>query len=206
MTPFFDLCWGDLQCQTLRPEPIKKTRLPKTQPSKQRNSMAWRTQEARFLTCAHCAPRFGLEMHPLHLRLRLGITTGKTTTSDPKAFPKRLPPEQGNSMAWRTQGHRFSTCVGWSSMSNVASRIYKKRRFCSFGVQFAPPIAFEIHRWHLRLRLDITTGKTTTSDPKAFPKRLPPEQGNSMVWRAQWHRFSTCAGVIFNVKRCGRNL
>ena len=22
-TPFFDLCWGDLQCQTLRPEPIK---------------------------------------------------------------------------------------------------------------------------------------------------------------------------------------
>ena len=23
MTPFFDLCWGDLQCQTLRPEPIK---------------------------------------------------------------------------------------------------------------------------------------------------------------------------------------
>ena len=112
MTPFFDLCWGDLQCQTLRPEPIKKTRLPKTQPSKQRNSMAWRTQEARFLTCAHCAPRFGLEMHRLHLRLRLGITTGKTTTSDPKAFPKRLPPEQGNSMAWRTQGHRFSTCVG----------------------------------------------------------------------------------------------
>ena len=24
MTPFFDLCWGDLQCQTLRPESIKK--------------------------------------------------------------------------------------------------------------------------------------------------------------------------------------
>ena len=23
-TPFFDLRWGDLQCQTLRPEPIKK--------------------------------------------------------------------------------------------------------------------------------------------------------------------------------------
>ena len=23
---FFDLCWGDLQCQTLRPEPLKKTR------------------------------------------------------------------------------------------------------------------------------------------------------------------------------------
>ena len=24
---FFDLCWGDLQCQTLRPEPIKRRRL-----------------------------------------------------------------------------------------------------------------------------------------------------------------------------------
>ena len=62
---------------------------------------------------------------------------------------------------------------------------YTVGTFGCVGVQFAPPIAFEIHRWHLRLRLDITTGKTTTSDPKAFPKRLPPEQGNSMVWRAQ---------------------
>ena len=86
---FFNLCCGDLQWQTLRPELLKKrrflplqdllralsglsfemrlpnnasfgtekqhglaSRLPKTQPSKQRNSMAWRTQEARFLTCA----------------------------------------------------------------------------------------------------------------------------------------------------------
>ena len=56
-------------------------------------------------------------------------------------------------------------------MSNVAAGIYKKRRFCSFGAQFAPPIAFEIHRWHLRLRLGITTG---LASPKA--------------------RFLTCAG------------
>ena len=54
-------------------------------------------------------------------------------------------------------------------MSNVASRTYKKRGFCSFGAQFAPPIAFELHRWHLPLRLGVTTGKTTTSDPKLEP-------------------------------------
>ena len=91
-------------------------------------------------------------------------------------------------------------------MSNVASRIYKKRGFCSCGAQFAPPIAFELHRWHLPWRLGVGTGKTTTSDPKAFPKRPPPEQGNSMAWRAQGHRFSTCVGVIFNVKRRVQNL
>ena len=91
-------------------------------------------------------------------------------------------------------------------MSNVASRTYKKRGFCSCGAQFAPPIAFEMHRWHLPLRLGVTTGKTTTSDPKAFPKRLAPGRGNSMAWRAQGHRFSTCVGMIFSVKRCVQNL
>ena len=80
-TPFFDLRWGDLQCQTLRPEPIKKRIL-----------QFWGSS--------------------LHLQLRLGVTTGKTATYDPKAFPKRLAPERGSSMAWRAQGHRFSTCVG----------------------------------------------------------------------------------------------
>ena len=63
-------------------------------------------------------------------------------------------------------------------MSNVASRTSKKWGF-----------GFEIHRLHLQLRLGVTTGKNTTSDSKAFPKRLPPEQGNSMAWRAQGHRF-----------------
>ena len=91
-------------------------------------------------------------------------------------------------------------------MSNVASRTYKKRGFCSCGAQFAPPIAFEMHRWHLPFRLGVTTGKTTTSDPKAFPKRLAPERGNSVAWRAQGHRFSTCVWMIFNVKRCVQNL
>ena len=134
---------------------------------------------------------FGFEIHRLHLQLRLGVTTCKTTTSDPKAFPKRLPPERGNSMAWRAQGHRFSTCVG---VIFSVKRCHKKWGF-----------GFEIHRLHLQLRLVITTGKTTTSDPKAFPKRLPPERGNSMAWRAQGHRFSTCVGVIFSVKRCVQN-
>ena len=76
-------------------------------------------------------------------------------------------------------------------MSNVASRISKKRGF-----------GFEIHRLHLQLHLGVMTSKTTASDPEAFPKRLAPEQGNSMAWRAQGHRFSTSVGVIFSVKRC----
>ena len=178
---------------------------------------------------AQFAPPIAFEMHRWHLPLRLGVTTGKTTTSDPKAFPKRLAPERGNSMAWRAQGHRFFdlrwndlqcqtlrpepikkedyTALGLNlHLPNVASRTYKKRGFCSFGAQFAPPIAFEMHRWHLPLRLGVTTGKTTTSDPKAFPKRLAPERGNSMAWRAQGHRFSTCVGMIFSVKRCVQNL
>ena len=76
-------------------------------------------------------------------------------------------------------------------MSNVASRTSKKRGF-----------GFEIHRLHLQLHLGVMTSKTTASDPEAFPKRLAPEQGNSMAWRAQGHRFSTSVGVIFSVKRC----
>ena len=96
----------------------------------------------------------------------------------------------------------------WSDLQCQTSRPepIKKRGFCSCGAQFAPPIAFEMHRWHLQLRLGVTMGKTTTSDPKAFPKRLAPEQGNSMAWRAQGHRFSTSVGMSFNVKRCVQNL
>ena len=43
-TPFFDLRWGDLQCQTSRPEPIKK--------------------RCFCSFGAHFAPRIGFEMHP----------------------------------------------------------------------------------------------------------------------------------------------
>ena len=42
-TPFFDLRWGDLQCQTSRPEPIKK--------------------RCFCSFGAHFAPRIGFEMH-----------------------------------------------------------------------------------------------------------------------------------------------
>ena len=134
---------------------------------------------------------FGFEIHRLHLQLRLGVTTGKNTTSDPKAFPKTLASKQRNSMAWRAQGHRFLTCVG--VIFSVKRRVQNLKKW-GFG--------FEIHRLHLQLRLDVMTSKTTASDPEAFPKRLAPEQGNSMAWRAQGHRFSTGVGVIFSVKRC----
>ena len=139
-----------------------------------------------FCSCgAQFAPPIGFELHRWHLPLRLGVTT----------------------VAWRAQGHRFLTCVGVIfSVKRCVQNLKKNIFFCSCGAQFAPPIGFELHRWHLPLRLGVTTGKTTTSDPKAFPKRLPPEQGNSMAWRAQGHRFLTCVGVIFSVKRCVQNL
>ena len=216
-SPFFDLCWGDLQCQTLRPEPLKKRRFVPLQDLLPRPVLGWSSmsnaapgtdKKRRFCSFGvQFAPPIAFEIHRWHLRLRLDITTGKTTTSDPKK-PSQKGCLRNRETAWSGELNDtvFRPVLGWSSMSNVAAGIYKKRRFCSFGAQFAPPIAFEIHRWHLRLRLGITTGKTTTSDPKAFPKRLPPEQGNSMAWRAQWHRFSTCVGVIFNVKRRVQNL
>ena len=86
----------------------------------------------------------------------------------------------------------FWPALGWSSMSNVASRTYKKEML----LQLQGLIS------HLELALRCTP----TSDPKAFPKRQAPERGNSMAWRAQGHRFLTCVGVIFNVKRRVQNL
>ena len=185
-TPFFDLRWNHLQCQTLRPEPIKKEDFAAV----------------------------GLNLH-LQLPSKCTVGTFRCVWASRRAKPRLLtqkPSQKGSprnrETAWpgELKDTVFRPALEWSSMSNVASRTYKKRRFCSCGAQFAPPIAFEMHRWHLPLRLGVTTGKTPTSDPKAFPKRLAPEQGNSMAWRAQGHRFSTCVGIIFNVKRCVQNL
>ena len=65
-------------------------------------------------------------------------------------------------------------------VSNVASRTYKKRGFCSLGLQFAPRIGFK----HLALasrctlsgvwaRLGVTPGKTRTQHRKSFPEAGP---------------------------------
>ena len=265
-TPFFDLRWNDLQCQTLRPEPLKKedfaavglnlhlqlpskctvgtfrcvwasrrakprllTRKHSQKGSPRNGETAWpgelkdtvfrpalewssmsnvasRTYKKKGLYSfwAQFAPPIAFEMHRWHLPLRLGVTTAKLLTQKPS---QKGSPRNGET-AWpgELKDTVFRPALEWSSMSNVASRTYKKRGLYSFGAQFAPPIAFEMLRWHLPLRLGVTTGKTTTSDPKAFPKRLAPERGNSMAWRAQGHRFSTCVGMIFNVKRCVQNL
>ena len=182
-TPCFDLRWNDLQCQTLRPEPLKKE-------------------------------NFAAARLNLHLQLPSECTVGtfRCVWASRRAKPRLLtqkPSQKGSprngETAWpgELKDTVLRPALEWSSMSNVASRTYKKRGLYSFGAQFAPPIAFEMHRWHLPLRLGVTTGKTTTSDPKAFPKRLARER---MAWRAQGHRFSTCVGMIFNVKRCVQNL
>ena len=185
-TPVFNLRRNDLQCQTLRPEPIKK-------------------EDYTAL---------GRNLH-LQLPSKCTVGTFRCVWASRRAKPRLLtqkPSQKGSprngETAWpgEPKDTVFRPALEWSSMSNVASRTYKKRGLYSFGAQFAPPIAFEMHRWHLPLRLGVTTGKTTTSDPKAFPKRLAPERGNRMAWRAQGHRFSTCVGMIFNVKRCVQNL
>ena len=87
-------------------------------------------------------------------------------------------------------------------MSNVASRTYKKRGFCSCGgglqeVVFGPNCA-----WASLSTFASKNNKNIESfGPKVLSERLPPEGGNSMAWRAQGHRFSRGVGVIFNVKR-----
>ena len=118
----------------------------------------------------------------------------------PKSLPKKARPGTGKQHGLASSRTPFFDLRWNEDQCQVASRTYKKRGFCSCGAQFAPPIAFEMHRWRLPLRLGVT------SDPKAFPKRIAPERGNSMAWRAQGHRFSTSVRMIFNVKRCVQNL
>ena len=124
--PFLDLRWGGLQCQTLRPEPIKKRVLQLRasictsqwlqcqtlcpQPKKKR------VLQLRASICTsqwlQFAPRIGCEMH---LEWRLGTFeryTRQNQDSAPKKLPRSRAAKQGNSMAWRAQGDRFWTCVG----------------------------------------------------------------------------------------------
>ena len=85
----------------------------------------------------------------MHLQWRLGAFgrhTWQNQDSAPKKLPRSRAAKQGNSMAWRAQGDRFWTALGWSSVSNVASRTYKKRGFCSWGLQFAPRSGFSAKR------------------------------------------------------------
>ena len=79
-TPFFDLRWCDLQCQTLRPEPIKR-----------RGFCSFGLQ---------FAPRIGFEMH---LVLLLGVHPAKPRLLAQKCFPKRALRKRGHSKAWPAQ-------------------------------------------------------------------------------------------------------
>ena len=177
--------WGDLRCQTLRPEPIKKTRLPKTQPSKQRNSMAWRTQEARFLTCAgviFSVKRCGRNLFKKEtIFAASGLTSGlishldlalrRTSTSDWKDFPTTLPSGQGNSMAWRQ---------GFPKRSLQNSET-------AWPGELKEPIFWPVLGWSSVSNVAAGTAKKET------------------ICAAAGLTSETCAGVIFNVKRCGRN-
>ena len=169
--PFLDLRWGGLQCQTLRPEPIKK-----------RGFCSW-----------------GLQFAP---------RSGKTRTQHRKSFPEAGPRNRETAWPGEPKETVFGPALGWSSVSNVASRTYKKRGFCSWGLQFAPRSGFSVKRcvqnqkkrgfcsWglqfaprigfemHLALasrcilsgvwaRLSVTPGKTRTQHRKSFPEAGP---------------------------------
>ena len=62
-----------------------------------------------------------------------------------KPSRKRLAPERGNSMAWRAEGHRFSTCVGVITSRMVLQLIWGFDR-TSHWLRDAPGIAF-MHVW-----------------------------------------------------------
>ena len=106
-TPFFDLHWNDLQCQTLRPEPIKKE-----------DYTAW-----------------GLNLH-LQLPSTCTVGTFRCVWASRRAKPRLLtqkPSQKGSprngETAWpgELKDTVFRPALEWSSMSNVASRTYKKR-------------------------------------------------------------------------------
>ena len=142
-TPFFDMRWGDLQCQTSRPEPIKKRCFcswGSFRTSNQHGLASSRTwgdlqcQTSRpepikkrcFCSFgAHFAPRIGFEMH-----LDFG----------PKSVPKKAGSGTGKQ-------HGLASSRTWGDLQCQTSRPepIKKRCFCSFGAHFAPRIGFEMH-------------------------------------------------------------
>ena len=160
------------------------------------------------------APRIGFNLHlALASRCtlsgvwaRLGVTPSKTRTQHRKSFPEAGP--RNGETAWPGEPKEtvFGPALGWSSVSNVASRTYKKRGFCRLGLQFANRIGFEMHlEWRLGA-FGRHTRQNQDSAPKKLPRSRAAKRGNSMAWGAQGDRFWTCVGVIFSVKRCVQNL
>ena len=82
-----------------------------------------------------------------------------------------------------------------------ASRTYKKRGFCSWGLQFAPRSGFSVKRC-------VQNQKKSgfCSWGLQFAPRIGFEMHLALAWRAQGDRFWTCVGVVFSVKRCVQNL
>ena len=101
----------DLQCQTARPEPIKK-----------RGFCSFG---------AHFAPRIGFEMH-----LDFG----------PKSVPKKAGSGTGKQHGLASSRTPFFDLrMRDLQCQTLRPEPIKKRKFCSFGAHFAPPIGFEMH-------------------------------------------------------------
>ena len=120
-SPFFDLCWGDLQCQTLRPEPLKKRRFVPLQDLLRRPVLGWSSmsnaaagtdKKKTIFAASGLAP--GLISH-LDLALRC------TSTSDRQGFPKLRPGELKSPF--------FDLCCGDLQCQTLRPEPTKKRRF-----------------------------------------------------------------------------
>ena len=86
---------------------------------------------------------------------RVGVTPSNTRAQHRKSFPEAGPRNRETAWPGEPKETVFGPALGWSSVSNVTSRTYKKRGFCR-GLQFAP-----------------RSGKTRTQHRKSFPEAGP---------------------------------
>ena len=176
--PFLDLRWGGLQCQTSRPEPIKKEgfaaegfnlHLAVASVS----NVASRTKKKAGLAA---------EGFNLHLAVaKPGLSTEKASQK-----PGR---ETGKQHGLASPRRPFLD-LRWGGLQCQTLRPEPKKKRV------------------LQLRASICTSQWQNQDsaPKKLPRSRAAKQGNSMAWRAQGDRFWTCVGVVFSVKRRVQNL
>ena len=176
--PFLDLRWGGLQCQTSRPEPIKKEgfaaegfnlHLAMAKPGLSTEKASQKPGRETGKQHGLASPR-----RPF-LDLRWGGL--QCQTSRPEPIKKE---------GFAAEGFNLHLAV--ASVSNVASRTQKKAGFAAEGFN-------STSQW-----------QNQDSAPKKLPRSRAAKQGNSMAWRAQGDRFWTCVGVVFSVKRRVQNL
>ena len=100
-------------------------------------------------------------------------------------------------------------------MSNVASRTYKKSRFCSFGAHFAPRFGFEKRRLHLQMHWASRPAKPRLLTQKLSQKAClrsretawPGQLKGTVFWPALvWASMSNVASRPIKRRGFGRSI